>query len=131
MFRQWEHFAEIGIWASDAYHHDGADSRRGQHGDDVVAALAMLPFLLMETVFMASNLTKFLEGGFVPVLLAAGLGLLIAISARTDEARAVRDRLAANRDTLAAARQLKQSALVSARESRDEYLAEELSLAPG
>ncbi len=38
-----------------------------------VAALAMLPFLIMETVFMASNLTKFLEGGFVPVLLALGL----------------------------------------------------------
>ncbi len=26
VFRQWKHFAEIGIWASDAYHHDGADS---------------------------------------------------------------------------------------------------------
>ena len=26
VFRQWEHFAKIGIWASDAYHHDGADS---------------------------------------------------------------------------------------------------------
>lgn len=24
--RQWQEFAEIGIWASDAYHHDGADS---------------------------------------------------------------------------------------------------------
>jgi KUP system potassium uptake protein len=39
----------------------------------LVSALAMLPFLVMESVFMASNLTKFLEGGFVPVLLAAGL----------------------------------------------------------
>ena len=26
MFRQWERFEKIGIWASDAYHHDGADS---------------------------------------------------------------------------------------------------------
>ena len=26
VFRQWEQFAKIGIWASDAYHHDGADS---------------------------------------------------------------------------------------------------------
>ena len=26
VFRQWEHFQKIGIWASDAYHHDGADS---------------------------------------------------------------------------------------------------------
>ena len=24
--RQWEAFEDIGIWASDAYHHDGADS---------------------------------------------------------------------------------------------------------
>jgi predicted TIM-barrel fold metal-dependent hydrolase len=26
VFRQYEDFADIGIWASDAYHHDGADS---------------------------------------------------------------------------------------------------------
>ena len=26
VFRQWEHFEKIGIWSSDAYHHDGADS---------------------------------------------------------------------------------------------------------
>ena len=26
VFRQWQHFQKIGIWASDAYHHDGADS---------------------------------------------------------------------------------------------------------
>jgi hypothetical protein len=25
VFQQWEDFADIGIWASDAYHHDGAD----------------------------------------------------------------------------------------------------------
>jgi hypothetical protein len=24
--RQWEYFGDVGIWASDAYHHDGADS---------------------------------------------------------------------------------------------------------
>lgn len=52
-----------------------------------------------------------------------------AISARTDEARIARDALASNRDTLAAARQLKQSALVSSRESREEYLAEVEALA--
>lgn len=51
------------------------------------------------------------------------------ISARTDEARTVRDRLAANRDTLAAARQLKQSAVADSRESREEYLAEVNALA--
>jgi predicted TIM-barrel fold metal-dependent hydrolase len=26
VFRQWEQFDTVGIWASDAYHHDGADS---------------------------------------------------------------------------------------------------------
>jgi murein DD-endopeptidase MepM/ murein hydrolase activator NlpD len=51
------------------------------------------------------------------------------ISARTDEARSVRDRLAANRDTLTAARELKQSAVTTSRESREEYLAEVDALA--
>ena len=34
VFRQWDRFEDIGIWASDAYHHDGADSWSGhaQHG---------------------------------------------------------------------------------------------------
>ena len=50
------------------------------------------------------------------------------ISARTDEARSVRDRLAANRDTLAAAGRLRQSAIEGSRESRDEYLAEVTAL---
>jgi predicted TIM-barrel fold metal-dependent hydrolase len=26
VFRQWDAFAEVGLWSSDAYHHDGADS---------------------------------------------------------------------------------------------------------
>ena len=51
------------------------------------------------------------------------------ISARTAEARSVRDELAAGRDTLLAARRLKQSALSSARESRADYLAEVEALA--
>jgi predicted TIM-barrel fold metal-dependent hydrolase len=25
-FRQWDQFADVGLWSSDAYHHDGADS---------------------------------------------------------------------------------------------------------
>ena len=29
VFRQWDRFEDIGIWASDAYHHDGADSWSG------------------------------------------------------------------------------------------------------
>jgi murein DD-endopeptidase MepM/ murein hydrolase activator NlpD len=51
------------------------------------------------------------------------------ISARTAEARDVRDRLAADRDTLAAAESLKQSALTDAHETREEYLHEVESLA--
>src|SRR5262249_2670246 len=26
VFRQWDRFADVGVWSSDAYHHDGADS---------------------------------------------------------------------------------------------------------
>jgi murein DD-endopeptidase MepM/ murein hydrolase activator NlpD len=51
------------------------------------------------------------------------------ISARTMEARSVRDRLAAGRDDLAAVRQLKRSALAGARETREEYLEEVEALA--
>jgi murein DD-endopeptidase MepM/ murein hydrolase activator NlpD len=51
------------------------------------------------------------------------------IEARTAEARDVRDELAAGRDTLAAARTLKRSALTDARETRAEYLEEVESLA--
>jgi murein DD-endopeptidase MepM/ murein hydrolase activator NlpD len=52
-----------------------------------------------------------------------------AISARTEEARSVRDRLAAGRDDLAAVRSLKQSAISDARETRENFLAEVESLA--
>jgi murein DD-endopeptidase MepM/ murein hydrolase activator NlpD len=51
------------------------------------------------------------------------------ISARTAEAREVRDQLAQDRDTLAAAEQLKQSALTEAHETREEYLHEVEGLA--
>jgi murein DD-endopeptidase MepM/ murein hydrolase activator NlpD len=51
------------------------------------------------------------------------------ISARTEEARIVRDGLVSSRDTLAAARRLKRSALTSARETREEYLEEVQALA--
>jgi murein DD-endopeptidase MepM/ murein hydrolase activator NlpD len=51
------------------------------------------------------------------------------ISARTEEARFVRNELAANRDTLAAARRLKRSALTDTRETREEYLHEVTALA--
>jgi murein DD-endopeptidase MepM/ murein hydrolase activator NlpD len=51
------------------------------------------------------------------------------MSARADEARAARDRLASNRDTLASTRELKRSALVDSRETREEYLSEVEALA--
>ena len=51
------------------------------------------------------------------------------ISARTQEARAVRDRLAASRDDLAAAESLKESALTGVQESRAEHLAQVETLA--
>jgi murein DD-endopeptidase MepM/ murein hydrolase activator NlpD len=51
------------------------------------------------------------------------------INARTEEARVVRDELVSGRDTLAAARRLKRSALTSARETREGYLEEVQALA--
>ena len=51
------------------------------------------------------------------------------ITAKTADARSVRDELAAGRDTLLAARRLKQSALSSSRDSRAEQLAEVEALA--
>ena len=51
------------------------------------------------------------------------------IAARTDEARVARDQLAADRDRLATVESLKQSALTSTRETREEYLHEVEALA--
>jgi predicted TIM-barrel fold metal-dependent hydrolase len=34
VFRQWDRFEDVGIWASDAYHHDGADSWSGMRNMD-------------------------------------------------------------------------------------------------
>lgn len=51
------------------------------------------------------------------------------IAARTQEARSVRDRLAASRDTLASAQSLKRQALEDAHHTREEYLQEVEALA--
>ncbi len=51
------------------------------------------------------------------------------IAARTGEARGLRNVLASNRETLASARRLKQSALATSRENREEYLQEVDALA--
>ncbi|MEJ0058133.1 MAG: potassium transporter Kup [Terricaulis sp.] len=42
-----------------------------------LAALLCVPFLLIECVFLASNMTKVLSGGFVPLALAGGLVLVM------------------------------------------------------
>ena len=42
-----------------------------------LAALTILPFISLEAVFLASNLTKFIEGGFVPLVLALGLVIIM------------------------------------------------------
>jgi KUP system potassium uptake protein len=42
-----------------------------------LAALIVAPFVVIESVFLASNLTKVWSGGFVPLLLALGLVLLM------------------------------------------------------
>jgi murein DD-endopeptidase MepM/ murein hydrolase activator NlpD len=51
------------------------------------------------------------------------------IAARTEEARAVRNELAASRDSLSTVRRLKQDAIFDARESREDYLEEVGALA--
>jgi murein DD-endopeptidase MepM/ murein hydrolase activator NlpD len=51
------------------------------------------------------------------------------IASRTEEARVVRDELVASRDTLSAARRLKQSALADSRHTRADYLEEVQALA--
>ena len=51
------------------------------------------------------------------------------IAARTDEARVARDRLAADRDRLSTVETVKQSALASTRETREDYLHEVEGLA--
>ncbi|MGE0596857.1 MAG: potassium transporter Kup [Hyphomonadaceae bacterium] len=42
-----------------------------------LAALVCLPFLVIESVFLASNLTKVWSGGFVPLVLAIGLVIVM------------------------------------------------------
>ncbi|MBI3438438.1 MAG: potassium transporter Kup [Proteobacteria bacterium] len=59
------------------------------------AALIMTPFALIELIFLSSNLQRVMQGGFVPLLLAAGLMLtfwtwvrgtrLLAENTRRDE----------------------------------------------
>jgi KUP system potassium uptake protein len=41
------------------------------------AALLCIPFFFIETVFLASNMTKVWSGGFVPIVFATGLVLVI------------------------------------------------------
>jgi KUP system potassium uptake protein len=41
------------------------------------AACLMIPFLLIEQVFFSANILKFFAGGWVPISIAAGLGLIM------------------------------------------------------
>ena len=41
------------------------------------AACLMIPFLLIEQVFFSANILKFFAGGWVPISIAAGLGLVM------------------------------------------------------
>ncbi len=42
------------------------------------AAVALIvPFLLIDVVFLGANLMKFLEGGYVPLLIAGGVGIIM------------------------------------------------------
>lgn len=41
------------------------------------AALLIVPFLLIEQVFFAANILKLFEGGWVPLTIAGGLGLIM------------------------------------------------------
>ncbi len=43
----------------------------------IVAAIAIAPFIVIEFLFMLSNLLKVHEGGYVPLLLAGGLMLMM------------------------------------------------------
>ncbi|MCW3780300.1 potassium transporter Kup [Defluviimonas salinarum] len=43
-----------------------------------VSILVAVPFLVLETAFFGSNLLKIFDGGYVPVLIASGLGLVMA-----------------------------------------------------
>ena len=42
-----------------------------------LALLAFSPFLVVETAFLASNLTKVAHGGYIPLIIAAGLILIM------------------------------------------------------
>ena len=44
----------------------------------VISLLIVSPVLLVETTFFASNAMKFLDGGYVPVLIACGMALIMS-----------------------------------------------------
>ena len=42
-----------------------------------LALLVMVPLLAIESIFLGANLAKFFDGGYVPLLIAAGVGLMM------------------------------------------------------
>ena len=47
--------------------------RQVWHWPTIVAALILAPFVVVDTVFMVSNLLKLFDGGYVPVMLATSM----------------------------------------------------------
>ena len=43
------------------------------HWPLALAALFIAPFLVVDTTFLAANLLKVLDGGYVPLMIAAGI----------------------------------------------------------
>ena len=44
----------------------------------LTAAMALIvPFLLLDLIFLGANLMKFFEGGYVPILIALGMGIIM------------------------------------------------------
>jgi len=42
-----------------------------------LALLVMVPLLAIESIFLGANLAKFFDGGYVPLLIAAGVGVMM------------------------------------------------------
>jgi KUP system potassium uptake protein len=54
----------------------------------VTAALLLSPFIIVETVFLVANLTKIAHGGFVPLVIAAAIILIMSAWVRGTRAMA-------------------------------------------
>jgi KUP system potassium uptake protein len=53
-------------------------ARHVWHWPRALALAAILPFLALDLIFFGANILRVIEGGWVPLLIAAGIGLLIS-----------------------------------------------------